>query len=352
MLLFAVAGAQALDVSRAVPQVPGEQMAMGRAGIAVAHGPKGLYLNPAAPAVRTLENRAQVSVKATASLSSVIQASGVDVGQLGLEDRWTGVDMLYGGALLVRNGAGSVVSSRSWRTTDDALSLGIRETHASGAWARASGRYAFGVGYRTLLVDGVAADGTATRYSGRGIEAGVMRFDDGLNLGALVRLPVRAAATTPVEGVPDMAVQPLEVGLGLAWRGSGPWTGLPTRFCFDLVLRAPVEGLSHEAALLGVSGTEPSSWGISPRLGMELAPIEDRLRVRGGAWVQAPKAGREPVLHVTTGIQVRVMDVHIGRSDRSLGLSTAVDISNGYDEISWVTLGFFDSGEVGVPWSP
>lgn len=355
VLLLSMSFAQVLDATREVPMASGVHLAMGRTGIAWAHGPTGLFQNPAAPAIRTLESRSLWSVQGTASMSTVVEASGVDLGTLGIEDQWSGLDALAGASVGYRNGAGGVVVSRSGRRAGGAR-ITVRETHATGSWARRDGCCAFGVGYRGLAVGSEGEQAYA--YSGSALQFGGTFYQEGLTLGAVLRLPVRAEPVgDPVEGLPATAVKPLEVGLGLAWRGVGPWTGLPTRFAFDLVARAPTEGLSQEAATfglvdVGLTGAGPVAWGLGPRVGLELEPRPDVLRVRGGAWVQMPDlALASPTMHLTGGVQVKLLTLRVRGWEKPLSVSTAFDVSDGYREISWLSVGFWDSGAVGVPWT-
>jgi hypothetical protein len=358
-LVSAALGAEpALDLSRAVTMNSAASMGMGSAGIGFASGSRGLFFHPAAPSVRPAEARGAWGVVVTLNMSAFLRHSGIEAEELGLhESAWVGVTLNTGVALRYKNGGGGIAystlvqgSEGRWITTT--------EGHAVGSWAIPAWKAVFGAGSRIADAE-IETPGGRRYYRGSGLQTGFMLADlvPDWNLAMCWRQRIEAPAVSgPLEGVPELAVMPWELGFGAAWMGGSPAFMLaqrPMRAAFDVQLEGPVSGgLAVESVALGEELARGATMSLSVRTGVELEVIPDYLRVRTGTWVEPDRTGlARGRIHGTGGLETRLFEVP-GPGGRRVpvSLSLAFDRSGGYTHLKWLALGIWRSGVVGVPY--
>lgn len=349
-LILSIAFAQEplqLELARRVPVTSAESMAMGSAGIGLAWGAKGTFFNPAAPAVQRTNHPGPFGVSGVLSLSSALVLTGQEDRPLteGLVE--TRLDLGVG-SRLGRFGTGAVFT-----TLQEAGPQGdliYSEGHVVGAAQLPFG--AVGVGVRLANAALRLPDLPNVSYAGAGFQMGTLitTLDGGVNVGASFRSRVIARRWQDVDWAPETAVAPWEIGFGVSKVDDAPWPRpWPMRVALDLVVEGPVD---DAAALEGV--LVASEWiatgdtvTMSPRGGLELEVIDERLRVRSGAWREAARLRTlDGTWHATGGLELRVYHFEVGSFSRDLALEFAVDHGAGFTNVNWITLGFWDSGQV------
>ena len=328
---------------------------MGSAGMAFASGAKGVFFNPASPAVRK-DHQGKVGLTAVLSLSSALVLTGLEDQRLA--ERWQENRLDVGVAgRYKRVGVGLVVTTLLDSSPDGQLLF--REGHLTSGVQLKTG--ALGVGLRTVSASIQRPGQPDLNYAGMGWQVGylVTALDEGVNVGFSYRSRVRAPAMTASLDAPDIAVAPWEFGFGLARVFDAPWPKpLPMRLAIDMVIEGPVDDAGAIESLY-VPTTEwveqGSSLTLSPRMGLELEVVEHRLRVRTGTWREASRLQQlAGTWHGTAGLEFRVLPISVGSWERDLALEFAVDRAAGFTNVNWLTLGLWDSGQVegGVRRSP
>jgi hypothetical protein len=350
LLLFEAAQAQEplqLELSRRVPVTSAESMAMGSAGMAFANGAKGVFFNPAAPAVRK-EHQGKFGLTGVLSLSSALVLTGLEDQRLAeswVENR---LDVGLAGRYK-RVGVGLVITTLQ-DSSDDGQLL-FTEGHLTSGVQLSSG--ALGVGLRTVSASIQRPGVPDLNYAGVGWQVGYLftALDEGVNVGFSYRSRVLAPAMTASYDAPDIAVAPWEFGFGLSRVFIAPWPKpVPMRLAVDMVLEGPVDDAGAIESLY-VPTTEwvqqGSNLTLSPRMGLEIEVIEHRLRLRTGTWREASRLQQlTGTWHATAGLELRVLPISVGPWERDLALEFAVDRAAGFTNVNWLTLGFWESGQV------
>ncbi|MCB9763298.1 MAG: hypothetical protein H6739_26265 [Alphaproteobacteria bacterium] len=192
----------------------------------------------------------------------------------------------------------------------------------------------------------------ALSASGLGVEVGALWSPPNtpFRVGASMRPPMRAEAHTPLAGVPlDGARLPLELAAGGSLRlGARPYNRKPTYgerepahtpsgrvvlFAADLVLTGrsldaiPVEDLLDEAWTDPDFAAAEAGLTLGARGGVEGEVLEDRLRLRGGAYWE-PARFQPGRLHGTLGAEWGFPGL------RGFRLSGALDGARGYQRVA------------------
>ena len=210
-----------------------------------------------------------------------------------------------------------------------------------------------GLGLRMLLVE-VNVDGTSSWFQGFGAEAGAVMSDasGGWNLGGVIRSPVRAAVRESSLDI-DAVALPWQVSMGGAWvsRAANRSTRLPVRLAVDLVVDGPVsDGVTLEPLLHDEVVPRGGGLSYSPRIGGELEVLPERLRLRGGSYIEpARSVDAAPRIHGTAGFEVKLFHLKLpwGLLDNDLTWEGSVDIADRYTNASWIGIGLWHRGVVG-----
>lgn len=341
-----------LELSRRVPVSSSEGMAMGSAGLGFATGASGVFFHPAAPSVRKMENTSRFTGSGVFSFSTVVEQTGLGDSDFEYVERWSGAKLDFGATGLAYNGGVGMVFT-TLNSEGDHGQVRFTEGHLVTSYASPNG--AFGGGLRTVQA-GIQADGEGARsYRGTGWQIGylLMGLDDGWNLGVVYRSAIRAKALEETGPGPDLAVAPWELSVGATWVGRAPWIDRPARLAIDLVTEGPVVGASAQGVVLSEVVRQGRVTTFSPRMGLELEVIETRLRLRAGGWIEPSRLQDAATnLHGTGGFEVRLFPIRLWRWEWQLSFSAAVDHSRGYTNTNWISIGFWDSGDIGYRWEP
>lgn len=357
LLPLALAEPVAVDASRSVVLTNSETLAMGGAGVGGATGSDGAFYNPAAAASRGPADTDPLTYSTSFSTLSVGPKNPVDLGNIGTAEGWSGGMFNLGGALGYRDLALSVVNGQLRYYLEEIgeidnytrYTVNINQTHINLSGALWEDRLVLGGGVQLLRVGaensryGLEPD----RFGGVGLEAGLRLRRPHLGLGLVWRQGVTTRELDGVEVVDaDEARVPMELALGLAWRGEltpGRAPPLPLRVAADLVYAAPVDGaLMLEALMLGQEVGKGAAGTLSPRLGAELEPWPDRLRLRAGTYLEPSRtalaSGR---MHGTGGLELRLFHLSLLNKRISLDFSyeAAVDAAPRYLNLSYLGLG-------------
>ncbi|MDF1563318.1 MAG: hypothetical protein P1V51_09750 [Deltaproteobacteria bacterium] len=300
-----------------------------------------------------------------ATLTWLVPTNLQDVDYNGCPTRGS-VRLVAAGGLLRfgRVGAGVFIDQVAFPSLGDrALSLTVLRSTAGVAWALPGDAWVVGVGLHTLAYDLT----TATRGLGAlalGAGANVLWRPTGRRwrLGLSMRLP-QAARVVPDSGtltadLPEAVVEPWQFTLGGAWwigegalnqrmavtendEGSPPAIdGMLLTGDLMLVLPRKVNGRDAaglEAFFEGRTQVVNPRPTVGLRVGTETEPIADRVRMRGGLWLEPSRfEGITPRLHVTGGIDVRIFELY-GYDIRG---SLAGDAAPGYGAAS-LSVGFW-----------
>ncbi len=300
-----------------------------------------------------------------ATLTWVVPANLMDVDFNGCPTRGS-VRMIAAGGLLRfgRIGAGVFVDQVAFPSLDDrALSLVVLRSTAGLAWAVPGDAWVIGIGLHTLAYDlNTATAGVGALALGAG--ANVLWRPPGQRwrVGASLRMPQAARVFDDVGGLPpnlpEAVVEPWRFTLGGAWWiGEGlfnqriPSTegdeGNPPAIdgmllTTDVVLVVPrkVDGRDAgglEAFFEGRTQVVNPRPTLGLRIGTETEPIADRVRLRGGLWLEPSRfEGITPRLHLSGGLDLRLFNLY-GRHIRG---SIAADFAYDYRIVS-LSVGFW-----------
>lgn len=350
LLLSTAAQAQEplqLELSRRVPVTSAESMAMGSAGMAFANGAKGVFFNPASPAVRK-EHQGTLGLTGVLSLSSALVLTGLEDQRLA--ESWVENRLDVGLAGRYKRVGVGLVFTTLQDSSEDGQLLFTEGHLTSGVQLRTG---ALGVGLRTVSASIQRPGEPDLNYAGVGWQVGylVTGLDEGVNVGFSYRSRVLAPAMTASYDAPDIAVAPWEFGFGLARVFDAPWPKpVPMRLAVDMVVEGPVDDAEAIESLY-VQTTEWVQQGnnltLSPRMGLEVEVIEHRLRVRTGTWREASRFQQlSGTWHGTAGLELRVIPISVGSLERDLALEFAVDRAAGFTNVNWLTVRFWESGQV------
>ena len=358
VLMCAVASAegQTVDASLPVALPIAEVVGMGGAGIGFAQGATGLLYSPASAAWRRQESlQKRLGVSSALSLMRVGAGEPIDLSNSAIDGaQWSGWLLGVGGSgFLGRIGAGGSISALQYGHDDTRIRIG--DGHTALAMQSQDGTAALGAGVRMLLVE-VSQDGAAGWYKGLGVEVGGVLAEPkgGWNLGGVVRSPVRAAVDEGNLSIDTVAL-PWQVAMGVAWasRAAARPTRIPFRLASDLVIDGPVDdAVTLEPLLHGELVPRGVGVSFSPRLGAEVEVLPERLRLRGGSYIEpARSAYADARIHKTAGFELKLFHLRLpwGLLDNDLSWEGSVDVANRYTSVSWLGIGLWHQGVVGRP---
>ena len=336
-----------LELSRRVPVTSAESMAMGSAGMAFAIGAKGVFFNPASPAIRK-EHQGPSGLTGVLSLSSALVLAGL--GDQRLAERWieNRLDLGLAGRFK-RIGVGLVFTTL--QDSGPNGQLVSTEGHLTGGLQLNTG--ALGIGLRTVSASVQRPGRPDLNYVGVGWQVGYLltSLGEGVNVGFSFRSRVIAPAMDLSFDAPDVAVAPWEIGLGLSRVYTASWPkSLPMRLAADMVFEGPVHDAGAIESLYASGDVwvqQGKSLTLSPRMGMEAEVVEERLRLRAGTWREASRLQQlAGTWHGTAGLELKVLPLSVGAWERDLAVEFAVDRGAGFTNVNWLTLGFWEGGQV------
>lgn len=346
-------GGETVDASLPVALPINEVVGMGGAGIGLARGATGLLYHPASAAWRRPEDTGHVGVSSALSLMRVGAEEPVDLSNTAIDgEQWSGWLLGMGGAGFAgRVGAG--LSASALQYGHDTTRVRIGDGHAALSVLSVDGHAAAGAGVRMLLVE-VNTAGESGWYEGMGAELGAVfsQPSHGWNIGGVVRSPVRASVRESALEIDTVAL-PWQVALGIAWtsRSARHPTQRPLRLAADLVVDGPVrDGVTLEPLLHGEIVPRGQGLSYSPRLGGELEVWPERIRLRGGGYIEpARSAAATARAHGTAGFEVKLFHLTLpwGLLDNDLTWEGAVDVADRYTQFSWIGIGLWHQGVVG-----
>ena len=361
LLASAVFGQQLVDATRGVVLTTSDKLGMGGAGMGFAAGASGTFFHPAAPAVRQRMQRAYLSPTLELSLFNVGFGQSLGVDGLPDENLSARFGMTNIAVATTIGPAGVGIAASGTRYRADGIEVGITEGHVAVAGSFSDGHTTLGVGLRTLSV---AASGDSELWTGEAaFEGGAMELgvhlvepDAGWNVGAAWRAPVHATLTSGEQ--PDAVggvslPSQLVIGASYASRAMrrAEVEAVPVRFAADMVWDGKLSNaVGLEGLLLGTvvdRGTEPT---LSPRIGVEVEPVRNRLRLRTGSYFEPTRADTESGrLHLTAGTQLRLLRIRLFRGwiDEHVSWTTALDAADGYLNSGFLSIGFWGEGVVG-----
>jgi len=347
------AGGETVDASLPIAMPFSEAVGMGGAGLALARGATGLLYHPASAAWRREEDTKHIGLSTALSLMRVGADEPVDLSNTAIDGaQWAGWLLGTGASGFVgRSGGGASVSALQYARDDTRIRIG--DGHVALSRLSVNHHVAGGLGLRMLLVE-VNVDGTSSWFQGLGGEVGAVMSDDsgGWNLGGVIRSPVRAAVRESSLDIDTVAL-PWQASMGIAWvsRAANRSTRLPVRLAADLVVDGPVsDGVTLEPLLHDEVVPRGAGLSYSPRVGGELEVLPERLRLRGGSYIEpARSVDAEPRLHGTAGFEVKLFHLKLpwGLLDNDLTWEGSVDIADRYTNASWIGIGLWHRGVVG-----
>lgn len=360
LLSTSLAAPVTVDATRSVVLTNSETLAMGGASVGAAVGADGAFYNPAAAGRRSPGDTKPLFYSTSFGALDVGPANPVDLGNIGAAEGWSGGMLNLGLAVGYKRLALSVVNGRLRYYTSPLVddigtiytpTVNVNETHLDLAAAFAEDRVILGAGARLLRV-GASLDGYGLepeRFGGVGAELGLLLRSPatGLSLGLVWRQGTSTGDLDEVSALGVRAVElPAELALGAAWSGElrpAQANPLPLRLVADLVLASPVEeAFMLEALMLGeqVAKGRAASW--SPRLGAELEPWPDRLRLRAGTYLEPSRTDlADGRLHGTGGLELRLFRLRLLRGiiDMDISYEAAIDAAPRYLNLSYLGVG-------------
>jgi hypothetical protein len=377
------AGAATLDGTQAVdafsPLALGSDRIVGLGGAyaGIAEGVSGIPANPAAVAHRRRELRRRWDVGGSLSWfvsnarQDVDNDGAPDTGLAGVQHAQVGLGLQLG-----RLGLGLLARSRlATSRPADGGSVGIEtaQLYVAGGWSA----------MRDALVLGAALEstqGSLVLYGDDGKEYSRLRYQSAIvSVGALWRpraLPLRLGATfspasrarTTDQRLPDAPSAfafPWTASLGAAlwlgpnaarmneppavalaahpeWAAAPAWEDVrtqPVLLAAQLTIAGPTANAVSAASALGDPGSARTSGArasVVPRVGAEWECWPDRLRLRGGSYLEPSRTGAGPRLHGALGAEVRV---RVFSWDLQVGVSG--DVAARYQNVG-VSVWFWD----------
>ena len=345
--------APVVDVTRVFVFANAETIAMGGAGSAFAFGANGIALNPAAPGNRRKEVTGALF---TSALAAATRTAGQrDFWNLGEDFDGTGTVYNLAGAAGYRGTAAGVMLGGAWYQLPDSFT-GTTEAHADLAHVFAGGRVAVGAGARLLGVRNVV-DGERADYFGAGAEVGAIfpNIGEHWNFAVALRSGVHADTHSTLDVPFDGASLPPQAAIGVGW-STGSDASVPVRLAADLVVDGAVEdAVSLEKLLVGEVVPRGENASISPRGGAEVEVWRDRLRLRGGGYLEAARtdlAASRP--HATGGFELHLLELRAmdKRVKFDLAWQVGVDYAPRYLRFLFFGINVWGSGAVGGVYTP
>lgn len=118
-----------------------------------------------------------------------------------------------------------------------------------------------------------------------------------------------------------------------------------------MVVDGSVPGaVAPESVLVGAAIPRGAAVTVSPRAGAEIDAWRDRLRLRGGGYLEPSRtalAGARP--HVTGGFELRLLRVHAldNRVNVDLAWQVGVDYAPRYFHGAWLGINLWQHGRTG-----
>ncbi len=342
-----------LDVTRVFVFANAETIAMGGAGGAFATGANGMVSSPAAPANRRKETTGAIVTSATLTQTQANDAH--DVANLGEVIDATGRIYNIGGTAGYRAAALGALLSGTWYTAGDVFT-GTAEGHMDAAYAFLGGRVAVGAGARLLGVRS-ETEGEHADYFGAGAEVGAIlpNVAEHWNFALTLRSGVRARTRSTLDVPFDGARLPPQAVVAAGW-ANGTEHGVPVRLVADLVVDGRVKnGVSLEKLVVGETVARGGRISVSPRAGAEVEVWRDRLRLRGGGYLEAARtdlSGSRP--HATGGFELRLFELRAfdGRVKLNLAWQAGADYAPRYLRTVLLGINLWSSGAVGGVYVP
>lgn len=350
------ADALVVDATRTLVFSNAEDIALSGSGAAFSTAAPGTGLSPAAPANRRQEAASPVTfglLLLQARISG--PRDGLDVGNLGaaLDEEVRVFHLAVSGGY--RNVAVGVLAAGAYYRVDDSW-LAVSEGHVSAAVSLLDGHLTVGAGPRLLAMR--ADSGVAHRdYLGTGVEAGVLvsNWHDAWNLAVTARSGVVAG---PGRDAPENLAGvrlPPELIAGIGWSNSGNLAdnehGMPVRLMTDVVVDAPVRSaVALESVLTGQPVARGAWYTVSPRVGAEVDVWRDRLRLRGGAYLEPSRTALSgPRPHATAGFELRLFRLQAPLHGINLNLAwqIGVDYAPRYFHGAWLGINLWQQGQMG-----
>lgn len=342
----------AVDVFQGPVLAPVRVTGLAGAYAPIAEGVEGMGVNTAATAVRPLYSTKRVDYDLSLSFTLPGSLRNTDFdnnGSVGFTYRTFLFTQLGGLMQIGPWGFGVLASFQTYTVSEEQneprLQLTSGRLQAQGARSFLDGQLVLGVGLRivTLEADSVDRDDRSTNLAsmgGAGAEAGALWSPLTLPLRAAlsVRAPVKgknesdSPLTPSAEGnlivdgryLPSSIELPWEVEAGFAYQFGHrplqlPWDDeraeryrtLPrdkVLLTASVLVTGPVNrGVGFEAFL--AQRVEPSGRRavVSPRVGVEVEPIANRLQLRAGSYLEPSRFdGISPRGHATAGAEVRL----------------------------------------------
>jgi hypothetical protein len=340
----------AIDVYQGPVLAPVRVSGLAGAYAPIAEGVEGISVNTAAPAVRSLYSSKHVDYDLSLAFtfpSSLRDTDFDNNGSVGFANE-NFVFAQFGGLIQWGPwGLGSVASTQSYSLGQDAngqlLNLGMTRFQIQLARGFLDEELVVGVGLRAVSLEINTAQDVNTKLAsmfGANVEAGALwtPMDLPLRAALTLRAPVHGGltpggpATADDDGnvkvaglyLPASVRLPWEIEAGIAWQFGGrplqlPWgpdraerfKALPRSKLLltgSVLLSGAVSNAigfdSFLSQRLERSGRHLS---VSPRVGAELEPIENRLQLRAGSYLEPSRFDSTgPRLHGTASAEVRL----------------------------------------------
>lgn len=335
LLIASIGWAQSLELSRDFQIAGSERLAMGGAGLALAQGVGGSMLVPGAQARRSAGRYRPVQPGLGLRVTG-LGWTGSDLADVGASMR--GLSGALGAGLLVERYGLCANGMLTLTSTDAEHRLWEGEAQAALSASTPAGHLQGGLGLTVFEGEIQRPDAHAGWLMAAPTAGLLLDFPaSGLSSALSLRGPARDGNVRNTPGV-EGAVMPPQGAVGLAWAsvaGPTPLRRHPTRVAGDLVVTgATSDGLSPEAWMLGLTRARGRAVSLVPHLGAEIELIPDRLRLRGGSYVEPPRTDGAPRrAHGTGGLEVHAFDVKLAGHRWPVALRDAVDLAEDYTQI-------------------
>jgi hypothetical protein len=342
-----------VDLTRVFVFANAETIAMGGAGSAFAFGGNGMVLNPAAAANRRKEVTSKIFTSGTFNVTSTW--TDRDLWNLGEPPEQPGYLYHLTGTLGVRRTAVGALASGTWYQLEDSF-IGNIETRWDVSRTFLDGRIVAGVGARLLGVRSVSEDQHAD-YVGAGAEVGAIfpNVADHWSFAFAFRSGVHADTGSDLDVPFDRASLPPQASIGVGW-STGSEVNVPVRVAADLLVDGAVkDAVSLEKLLIGEAVPRGTRTSFSPRAGAEVEVWRDRLRLRGGGYLEPVRTDlSEPRLHATGGYELHLFELRTlgGRAKFDLAWQMGLDVAPRYWRLALIGLNIWGTGAVGGVYVP
>ncbi len=342
-----------VDLTRVFVYANAETIAMGGAGSAFAFGGNGMIGNPAAPANRRIETTSAIFTSGTLTVTSPGETK--DVWNLGEPlDQTT---HLYNvtGTIGYRRAAVGAYLGGTWYQQPDSF-FGSAEGHTDVAYAFGDGRVIAGAGARMLGIRTVE-NGEHVDHFGAGAEMGaiVPNVWEHWNFALALRSGVHAETQSDQDVPFDGARVPPEAQVGVGW-STGSRVSHPVRVAADVVVDGALKDtVSLEKVLAGEIVPRGENPTISPRAGAEVEVWHDRLRLRGGTYLEPARTESSKSRgHATGGFEVHLIELRFlqDRVKFDLAWQMGADWAPRYLHTAFIGLNIWGSGAVGGAYAP